>query len=152
MNVVPFPAPASRLQPGWHRIELQQLLTLYAAAHAHTAKVASWDVDTTETDDPQFYLLGPAPAQDCLACISRVDRLYVLEDGAGTVLGEDRNLAAVIDTAVQRLAPRRGAAFVTRMILLLCAVRVMIDEKLEPLIPDSTEMLVRAVPPLAAIV
>lgn len=152
MNVVQFPTSSiTDIDRGWHHIELQQLIALYSA-QAHAGNAESWDTDSTDRADPQFYLLGPGPDHECVACISRVGRIYVLENGHGSVMGEDRNLTGILARAAQMLPRKKGASFVTRMILMMCAIRVVIDEKLEPLIPDSTELLVRVVPPLAAII
>ena len=46
----------------------------------------------TEVGDPQFYLLGRPPHDECILCISRLGRLYVLEDGHGQVLFEHNSL------------------------------------------------------------
>jgi hypothetical protein len=37
------------------------------------------------------FLVGPPPDYDCITSISRLGRLYVIEDGAGRVLFEHDN-------------------------------------------------------------
>jgi hypothetical protein len=57
-----------------------------------------WDVGITEIGDPQFYLLGP-PHDECILCISRLGRMYVLEDGHGQLLFEHNSLLVLAEQA-----------------------------------------------------
>jgi hypothetical protein len=150
MTVIPF-ARASGIQRGWQQSELQQLAGLYAA-QAAAGEAGGWDVDATEAADPQFYLLAPGPEQDCLLCVSRVGRIYVLEDGNGGLLAENQQLGPVVDTAARILARRRPASFVMRVVLMLSAVRMIVEERLEPLLDESSDLLVRVAPQLATFV
>ena len=68
-----------RMAGGRAREPIVQSLT--PAARQRT--FGGWDVGVTEIGDPQFYLLGPPPHEECILCISRLGRVYVLEDGAG---------------------------------------------------------------------
>ncbi|MBY0361440.1 MAG: hypothetical protein K2X45_05990 [Phreatobacter sp.] len=153
-NVVTFPRAACERPQTWQRIwrqdELQSLVALYAAQARHS-EVVAWDVGTTEAGDPQFYLIGPGPEHDCLLCVSRIGRLYVLEDAYGGLLAEDGRLGAVTDKAARALS-QRHSAFVVRALLGLCAFRVMIEQKIEPFLAESTENLTRFAPQLAAFV
>src|SRR5438128_594674 len=78
----------------------------------------TWDVGATEAGDQQFYLLRPAPEHECLLCVSRLAHGYVLEDGAGRLLGEAPSLHHFAEQAA-RAALRGGRSFVARMTLLL---------------------------------
>ena len=153
-NVVAFPRAHSERPATWQRIwrqdELQSLVALYAAQARH-GEVVAWDVGVTEAGDPQFYLIGPGPEHDCVLCVSRIGRVYLLEDAYGGVLAEDSRLALVTDKAVRSLS-RRHSTFVVRALLALCAFRVMIEQKIEPFLAESTENLTRFAPQLAALV
>jgi hypothetical protein len=139
------------VQRGWHPAELEQLVRLYSA-QAAAGRVSGWDIDSTELEDPQFYLFGAGSDEDdCVICVSRVGCRYVLEDGNGTLLAEDVNLAPVVMKASRALAGQCRAVFVTRLLVTLCAIRVLIEERLEPLLPDSSDMLLRVAPQLSAI-
>jgi hypothetical protein len=148
MNVVDFPHRA----PGpsdWRPDEWQQLVALFQpdAASAGTR----WDVGSTECGDPQFYLLGPAPAHECVLCVSRLAQGYVLEDGTGRLIGEAPSLDRFAEQAA-RAAVRGGRSLVARVTLIVCALRLTIEEKLEPLFEESQELLVRFAPQIAAFV
>ncbi|HET9902228.1 MAG TPA: hypothetical protein VFQ27_00800 [Xanthobacteraceae bacterium] len=150
MNVVAFPKPVGALAGDWRPDELRQLIdALSAHARANGATVY-WDVGTTECGDPQFYLLGPPPHFECLLCCSRVEARYILEDGAGGVLAEETTLGEAIARAFRALRPSRGAVL-SRMFLLLAAFRITVEQKLEPMLAESTDWLTRFAPQLAAL-
>ena len=92
MNVVKFPPVATRASEGWQLAELQQFLAGSSGAIA-AGQASGWDVGVTERGDPQVFLVGPPPDYDCILSISRLGRLYVIEDGAGRVLFEHAALA-----------------------------------------------------------
>jgi hypothetical protein len=148
MSVVEFPRPVRNSCRTWHQDEMQRLVALYSA-HAASGEVVGWEIGATEAEDPQFYLLGPE--HDCVLCVSRVGRLYVLEDGLGALVADDARLEPVIDKASQVLTVPK-VSFGMRMLLSLCAVRVTIEQKLEPFLAESTETLTRFAPQLAAFV
>jgi len=148
MSIVEFPRRAAA--PGdWRPDEWRELAALFHpdAADAGTA----WDVGATEHGDPQFYLLGPAPDHECVLCVSRLAQGYVLEDGSGRILGEAPSLDRFAEQ-VARAAARGGRSFVARIMLLVCAIRLTIEEKIEPLFEESQELLVRFAPQIAAFV
>ena len=87
MNVLNFPLP-KQMPAGWQFAEVQKLLA-GSATPLTNGDVSGWDVGATDSGYPQFYLLGPGPDYDCLLCISRLGRLYVLEDGT-VALGAPR--------------------------------------------------------------
>ena len=91
---------------------------------------SGWEMGATELGDPQFYVIGPAPELDCLATISRVGRIYVL-DGVGRVIDEGVSLDRVAASA-KAAARARPISLLARMTLGLAALRVAVEEKIEP--------------------
>lgn len=147
MNIVEFPRRAESATSDWRPDELQHLLEL---VHARKAKAGlTWDVGLTEAGDPQFYVLGPAPDHDCVLCVSRLAQGYVLEDGTGRLLGEAPALDQFAEQAA-RAAVRRGRSFIARVTLMIAAIRLTIEEKVEPIFEESQELLVRFAPQIAA--
>ena len=148
MSIVEFPRRAAA-SGDWRPDEWRELAALFHpdAADAGTA----WDVGATEHGDPQFYLLGPAPDHECVLCVSRLAQGYVLEDGCGRLVGEAPSLDQFAEQAA-RAAVRGGRSFITRVTLLWCAIRLTIEEKVEPLFEESQELLVRFAPQVAAFV
>jgi len=145
MKVVDFPCRTG----GWRADELQQLVALADAA-GQTREV-TWETGATERGDPQFYLLGPAPDHDCMLCVSRLAQGYVLQDGAGRLIGEAPSLDRFAEEAA-RAALRGGRSFVARAMLGWITLRLTIEEKLEPIIEESEELLVRFAPQVAGMV
>jgi hypothetical protein len=131
----------------WTEAELNTVVTALQTAIA-PATGRSWETGVTENGDVQFYLLGPAPEQACELCLSRIGRLYILEDGSGRLLFEHRNLDLVVLHA--RAATSSTPRFMVRAIVLWCAVRSTIQEKFEPLLVEGEELLVQVAPQLAA--
>jgi hypothetical protein len=149
MNVVSFPAPTASGLRFWTSSELQRLVRVYETLAAE-GEAFAWDVGNTELDDPQFYILGPAPHCDCLMAVSRVGRIYVLETRTGEVLAEGPLLETVAATAEN--SARRGAGWLTaRLMLALATLRAAIGERLEPVLVESEELLVRVAPQLAMV-
>jgi hypothetical protein len=111
----------------------------------------SWQAGATEQGDPQFYLLGPAPDHDCLLCVSRLAEGYVLQDGAGRLIGEAPSLDRFAVEAA-RAAIGGGRAFVARATLIIGAIRLTIEEKVEPIFEETQELLARFAPQIAAMV
>jgi hypothetical protein len=149
MNIVEFPRRDACGSPDWRPDELRQLTELFGVGREPDG--ITWEVGSTETGDPQFYLLGPAPNYDCLLCVSRLAHGYVLEDGAGRLLGEAPALHQFAEQAA-RAVVRSGRSFVARVTLALCSIRLAIEEKLEPIFEESQELLVRFAPQVAAFV
>src|ERR1043165_1341463 len=141
MSIVEFPRgfPAS---DAWSPEELQQLIALFRDGETRYA------TGMTEHGDPQFYLLGPAPAHECVLCVSRLAQTYVLEDGEGRLIGETPTLDGFAVEAA-RAAVRGSRSLVGRLALLWVTVRLTIEEKLEPIFEESQELLVRVVPQVA---
>ena len=146
MSIVEFPHRASAPSE-WRPDEWRELVALF---HPDAAGAGvSWDVGATERGDPQFYLLGPAPDHECVLCVSRLAQGYVLEDGSGRILGEAPSLDRFAEQAAHAAA-RGGRSFVARVTLLLCAIRLTVEEKIEPLFEESQELLMRFAPQIAA--
>lgn len=145
--VVPLhPAEAAR---GWHHSEFQLLLGVFAAYSA-AGMAEDWSAGKTELDDPQFFVVGHDPDRDCLLSVSRVGRLYVLEDGAGGILAESENLKSVTTHAIA-LAHRPALAGVyARIVVGWYALRETVEEKLDPLMAEPMELLAHVAPQLAA--
>jgi hypothetical protein len=149
-NVVEFRAP--ELPAYWRQDELQQLLSLHSA-YQERHNGASWSVGRTELGDPQFYLVGDAPELDCVMSVTRIGRLYVLEDGEGAVVTEDARLAQITQSASKMLTRKqRRLSFLARSLLGLCAFRAMFDQKAELMMAESMEHVSRFAPQLAALV
>ena len=144
MSVVEFPRH-DPLSGDWSPDELQQLIALFRADGT------SYAVGKTERGEPQFYLLGPAPEHDCVLCVSRLAQGYVLQDGAGRLIGETPSLDRFAVEAA-RATMRSGRSFIARVTLAWCTIRLAIEEKVEPMFEESQELLVRVAPQVAALV
>jgi hypothetical protein len=124
---------------GWTTDEFEELMRLYSSQACR--RNVSWSTAMTEPGDPQFFLIGPEPEADCVLAISRLRGKYVLEDGEARPLCEGRVLSDVVQEA-QRMLPRRfKPSLVARLLVPLACIRAFIDEKIEPLVPDSIEVL-----------
>lgn len=147
MQVVEFPSPAGT-RIGWDHEELR---TLLAACEAEVAKgrASSWEIDVTEAGDPQLYLIGPAPHFDCVLSLSRLGRLYLLQDGEGRLIGEYRNAAALADAVRANLSgfKYRLAAWI---VIVWAAAREAIEDRLEP-IAEEAQAVAHVMPQLAAL-
>jgi hypothetical protein len=150
MNVVAFPGRPEGAPADWHARELQEVLRASASAISR-GEASGWEVGHTEVGDPQFYLLGPAPDYECLLCISRLGRVYVLEDGQGRVLVEDDGLVAMAEQVRDALW-RGKSAIVARIAVAWYLVRETIEERTDAIMAESHEMLAHFAPQLAALV
>jgi hypothetical protein len=131
----------------WTETELNTILmALHAALAPATGR--SWESGVTDNGDVQFYLLGPRPDEACELCLSRIGRLYVLEDGTGRLLFEHRNLDLVVLHAKAALVSTPW--LMVRAIVLWCAIRSTFQEKFEPILVEGEELLVQVAPQLAA--
>jgi hypothetical protein len=149
MNVIAFAPNVNRKNDRWRAGELERIVEALAPPLAD-GTAAEWDVGVTEVGDPQFYLLGPPPDGDCILCVSRLGRRYVLEDGAGGILYEHDRLAELARHMRSMLAKRRSQV-VARLAVLWAALRELFEEKLEPMAVESEELLTHLVPQLAAL-
>lgn len=149
MSVVEFPYRAFPAAREWSPEELREIIALFRADPA--LRGVAWETGMTEYGDPQFYLLDATPDHDCVACVSRLAQGYVLEDGAGRVLGEAPSLDRFAEAAA-RAAVRKGRSHIARMMAVWITIRLTIEEKLEPILEESEELLVRYAPQVAALV
>jgi hypothetical protein len=149
MNVVHFPRVPEKLPDGWQSRELQTLVNKCAGS-IRTSET-SWDLGMTEHGDPQLYLVGPAPDHDCILSISRLGRLYVLEDGKGRVIFETDDLVCLAEQACTALN-RQKQAIIAQMAILWCGIREFLEEKVEPVLTEPVEVLSHFAPPLAGLV
>jgi hypothetical protein len=147
MSVVEFPHRGFPASHDWSPDELQQLIALFRMDEGGM----SFATGATERGEPQFYVLGPAPDHDCMLCVSRLAQGYVLQDGAGRLIGEAPSLDRFAEEAA-RAAMRGGRSFVTRAMAAWITIRLTIEEKLEPILEESEELLVRFAPQVAAMV
>ena len=102
MTVIAFPPKPPQADGSWRAGELKAMVEALAPALSG-GESARYDIGLTEIGDPQFYLLGPPPHDECILCISRLGRTYVLEDGAGQVLYEHNSLVVLADKGLYRL-------------------------------------------------
>ena len=89
--------------------ELKTIVESLTPQALGSGQPGGWDVGVTEIGDPQFYLLGPPPHDECILCISRLGRVYVLEDGAGTLLFEHNSLVVLAEQAQGGPAEKESA-------------------------------------------
>jgi len=149
MTVIMFASRVPRASTPWQAAELAKIKETLAP-HLGSGEAGGWEVGATELGDPQFYLLGPPPDEECILCISRLGRVYVLEDGAGQLLFEHNSLLVLAEQARAMLHNKRSQ-IVARIGTLWFALRELFEEKLEPIIGDSEELLTHVVPQLAAL-
>ena len=137
MTIVPF-VPRREADP-WRLDELVELDRLMRLLAGRTG-ARSWETGVTERGEPQVYVIGPD--QRCVACVSRLGAVYVLEDGSGRVLAEDRCLRELVKGA-SRVIPRpRRIPLAARTFLALCAGRAFVEEKMVAF-EESLELLAR---------
>jgi hypothetical protein len=152
MTVIAFqPKPESETS-GWDIEERNRLEALYAS-RAQCGEVSEWAVEATENGDPQFFLIGPVPACECVLSISRVSDRYVMEDGNGRLIGEMASLEEVMQSASRLRLGRRGTSLLARIALAWAGLREFVEEKMEPLAAEMTEVaevLTHVVPQVAA--
>jgi hypothetical protein len=149
MTVVPFPLAPAQMRD-WRPAELKQVLGACADA-IERGEASGWEIGHTEAGDPQFYLIGRPPDRECLLCISRLGHLYVLEDGSGHILVEDRGLMTLARQMREALWRKKGA-LAARLVLGWYAVREAIEERTDAVLAESQEVLAHFAPQLAALV
>ena len=148
MTVIAFQPKVLQLDGPWRTGELNTIVERLAPESSRGG-AWRWDVGITDIGDPQFYLLGP-PHDECILCISRLGRLYVLEDGHGQLLFEHNSLLALAEQA-RVVLQKKKTQIVARVALVWCAVRETIEEKLDAVVVEGEELLAHYVPQLAAL-
>ncbi len=149
MNVLRFRSEREPAVQGWRTNELAKL-TNACVASIPSGEISGWEVGTTECGDPQLYLLGPSPGYECILSISRLGRLYVLEDGAGRVLFENDSIMRLAEQTCATLRKRK-AAIIAQMAICWCAVREFFEEKVEPILAEPLEVVTHFAPHLAGL-
>jgi hypothetical protein len=146
MTIVKFPKDRT----GWCCSELQWLVG--ACGHScSVGDISGWDTGVTELGEPQFYVIGPPPEHDCLLVVSRLGRLYVLEDGKGAILLEHDNPALMAEHLCAALR-RQKLALTVRLALAWCAVREFLEEKVEPIVAEPIDVISHYGPYVASLV
>ena len=149
MTVLKF-APPENLPSDWQFTEVQKLVAACSGSLS-SGDASGWEVGKTEAGDPQLYLLGPAPDYDCILSVSRLESLYVLEDGNGRVLFENWNLALLAQHARAALSRCKMIIF-AEAACLWATIRHTIEEKIEPMLAEPIEIVTNFSPQLAAFV
>lgn len=145
MNVLTF--RARRPQQGWEQSEIQSMMEASATVMA-SGDGSSWAAFQTEAGDPQICLIGPPPHHDCLLSISRVGGTYVIEDGAGRILGEHGSLLSLVEQIRRELRGCSGR-MIARMAVAWCAMKKFTEERVEPLMAETVEIVEHVAPALA---
>lgn len=148
MTVVQF--PGRDLPHNWQRGEMNTLLAACGES-LEKGTVTGWEVGETECGDPQLYLLGPAPDRECVLCVSRLGRLYVLEDGEGRILCEHDALGSLSDQ-VRHALRHKKAAIIARATVVWLAIKETFEERIEPVFAEPAEMLSHVAPQLVALI
>jgi hypothetical protein len=151
MTVIAFTPKFDGEANGWTAEERNQFEALYAA-RAHCGEASACVFEMTESGDPQFFLLGPEPAADCVLSISRVSGRYVIEDGNGGQIAEMTSLDEVLQTA-SRVRLRRQTGLIARVVAAWYGFREFVEEKTEPVVTEVVEVaevLTHVVPQVAA--
>lgn len=149
MTVIAF-APRQVQQDGnWQSCELDKMRTTFATELA-SGEASGWHVAATEVGDPQFYLLGSLPEENCILSISRLGRLYILEDGAGRVLSENASLESLTRQAKAFLRETK-AGIIAGAVMAWGTIRQQFEEKIEPVLVESQELLMHVAPQLTAL-
>lgn len=149
MTVIAFRPNVPQPDGSWRAGEIKAIVRNVTPALGGGA-AGGWDVGATETGDPQFYLLGPPPHEECILCISRLGRVYVLEDADGQVLFEHNSLAVLAEQA-RSVLQKKKAQIVARAALIWCSLREAFEEKLEAVVGEGEELLAHVAPQLAAL-
>jgi hypothetical protein len=149
-TVVQFPRSAPQAPHGWQNEEFQQIVSACSGS-VSAGEASGWEVGMTDHGDPQVYLIGPAPNYDCILCISRVGRHYVIEDGQGQVLLEHDSPMLFAERAIAALR-RRKELLLAKVAIAWQAFREAFEEKTEALTAEPMEVLAHIAPQLAALV
>ncbi len=149
MTVIEFTPKSTPGPAGWRDSELARIVQAIDCDAGR--RVGGWDVGATEAGDPQLYVLGEAPASECILCISRLGGTYVVEDGGGRIVGEHNSLAALAVEARNYL--RKGSqGVIARIALVWCTLRQALEQKVDGVLTEGEDVLVHLVPQAAALV
>ncbi len=149
MSVVPFPRRDGEVARLWQRFEMQRVADACTESLSR-GDVSGWEAAVTEAGDPQLYLLGPPPERECLVCLTRLGRLYVLEDGQGRILFE-HDAIGVLAEQMRGALRRKKMAVVARFAVVWFALRETFEEKIEPALAEPIELLSLVAPQFASL-
>ena len=135
---------------GWQSAELQQFTSASAPTAIRRARQAAGRSARPRAAIRSSICSGPPPDHDCILSISRLGRLYVLEDGNGQVLFENDNPMLLAEQATAALR-RRKASHRRAARGGWCAVREAFEEKVEAMMAEPIELLTHFAPQLAAL-
>lgn len=135
---------------GWQSAEMNALVAASGDC-LEKGTAIGWEMGVTDSGDPQLYLLGPAPDHECLLCVSRLGRLYVLEDGQGRVVFEHEAMSMLAEQ-VRGSLRRKRSAIVARAVVAWLAIKETFEERVEPMMAEPAEILAHIAPQLAAMV
>jgi hypothetical protein len=147
MPILNFPHGFEKASGAWRGSELRYLLTA-CATHVASGAASGWAFGETERGDPQLYLLGPDPAHDCVLSISRLDDLYVLEDGEGRIIFEHTDLLSLGEQIVAALRSVKPAMWAP-VVIGWNTLRAFYEEEIEPALAESVEVLAHLGPGVA---
>jgi hypothetical protein len=150
VSVIPFPAREQAMSAGWRQAELRAVIDACAEPIAR-GDLSGCAHGKTEAGDPQLYVLGPAPEQECFLCVSRLGRNYVLEDGRGHILFEHDALE-VLAQQMKGVLSRKKAAILARLMVAWVAAKETFEEKVEPAMAEPLEVVSHVAPQLAALI
>lgn len=148
MTVVQF--PRSEAAQNWQRGEMNTLLAACGES-LERGTVTGWEVGETECGDPQLYLIGPAPDHECILCVSRLGRQYVLEDGEGRILCEHDAIGRLSDQVRHALRHKKGA-IIARATVVWLAIKETFEERIEPVFAEPAEVLSHVAPQFVALI
>lgn len=148
MTVIQFP-----LHSAAHRWDRDEMNALLAACGESLEKgtVTGWEVGETENGDPQLYVIGPAPDYECILCISRLGRHYVVENGEGRILCEQDTFESLSDQ-IRHALRHKKAAIIARATMVWFALRETFEERIEPVFAEPAEALAHVAPQLVALI
>lgn len=72
----------------------------------------------------------------------------MLENGADEVLADSPSLATVLEAAKTSIRSRKPVGLAGRLVLGLGALRLAVEERLEPILAEAEELPVRVAPQL----
>lgn len=147
MTIIPF----ARSRPGQFDGREMSVIAEIAAPATAAGLVGSVEWGSTERGEPQAYFLAAGPEPECLLCISRVGRIYVIEDGNGGIVAEVSTLRRVGEQA-RRAFTAGKSGLTARIAVAWVAAREFFEEKVEPAMAKSLEVATHFAPQLATLV
>lgn len=134
----------------WRRAELATILEaltpLFTKGHA-----SAWDAAKTDRSEPQFYLLGPLPGQECILCISRIGETYIVEDGEGRLIADCGNMQ-MLGAQLRGIFGQGAMRMIAKLLACWCGAKQFVHDTAEPLVEEGEALLSHLTPQLAAMV